>query len=106
MRSSKDLIKIWTAALEPVCNHSTSHANQEVKWLLLHAKEITRQRVQRAKPNFNSRQTRHGHGAGQLSEQVVGVMQHYVDQRVKDRKPLQYILGKETVEAADQATLS
>ncbi|KAG0222700.1 hypothetical protein BGX31_008920 [Mortierella sp. GBA43] len=95
MRSTKDLIKIWTAALQPVCNHSASHASQEAKWLLLHAKENARRLDQRTRYSAQSKQSRLTQRAEQLSEQEVNMMQLYVDQRVKDRKPLQYILGSQ-----------
>ncbi|KAI8594453.1 S-adenosyl-L-methionine-dependent methyltransferase [Dissophora ornata] len=103
-----ELIRIWTEALVPVCNHSKSHASQELKWLLQHAKE---QQHLNLKDHHNQLTGGGGGGGGQsvdssktgmnhnkargqqLSEEEVMLMQSYVDQRVKTRKPLQYILG-------------
>ncbi|KAG0334172.1 hypothetical protein BG000_008572 [Podila horticola] len=97
MRATLKLVKIWTEALVPVCNHSQSHASQELKWLMQHAKQVAHIQEQQLKaktassfsPNIIAGQR----GRGTLSPQEIELLQGYVDQRVKTRKPLQYILG-------------
>ncbi|KAF9154227.1 hypothetical protein BG015_001481 [Linnemannia schmuckeri] len=88
MRPTTELVRIWTEALVPVCNNSKSHASQELKWLLQHAKHQSR-------PSLAAGSVATGGGGkgGSLSEKEVELMQGYVDERVKTRKPLQYILG-------------
>ncbi|KAF9189424.1 hypothetical protein BGZ51_009600 [Haplosporangium sp. Z 767] len=90
MRAAAELIRAWTEALVPVCNNSKSHASQEVKWLLHHAKQQLRLIQSPAKPTSSNSDSI---GARDLSEGEVNLMQSYIDQRVKTRKPLQYILG-------------
>ncbi|KAF9550165.1 hypothetical protein EC957_001651 [Mortierella hygrophila] len=89
MRPTTELVRIWTEALVPVCNNSKSHASQELKWLLQHAKHQSRAslaaRSDGAAPGGGVRRG--------LSEKEVELMQGYVDERVRTRKPLQYILG-------------
>ncbi|KAF9333237.1 hypothetical protein BG006_003874 [Podila minutissima] len=97
MRTTLELVKIWTEALVPVCNHSQSHASQELKWLMQHAKQVAHIQEQQLKakaassysPNIIAGQR----GRGTLSPHEIELLQGYVDQRVKSRKPLQYILG-------------
>ncbi|KAF9327714.1 hypothetical protein BGZ91_001334 [Linnemannia elongata] len=89
MRPTTELVRIWTEALVPVCNNSKSHASQELKWLLQHAKHQSR-------ASLTARSSGAAAGGGSresLSEKEVELMQGYVDERVKTRKPLQYILG-------------
>ncbi|KAG0353463.1 hypothetical protein BG005_007252 [Podila minutissima] len=97
MRKTLELVKLWTEALVPVCNHSQSHASQELKWLMQHAKQVAHIQEQQLKakaassysPNIIAGQR----GRGTLSPHEIELLQGYVDQRVKSRKPLQYILG-------------
>ncbi|KAG0040654.1 hypothetical protein BGZ82_000075 [Podila clonocystis] len=97
MRATLELVKTWTEALVPVCNHSQSHASQELKWLMQHARQVAHIQEQQLKakaassfsPNIIAGQR----GRGTLSPQEIELLQGYVDQRVKTRKPLQYILG-------------
>jgi len=84
MRAKAELVKNWTSALVSVCNHNQSHAAQEVKWLLQHAKEQT------ARLGMKSSAVKTDY----MSEAEIGLMQNYIHQRVHDRKPLQYILGR------------
>ncbi|KAF9586304.1 GTPase of the mitochondrial inner membrane that associates with the large ribosomal subunit [Lunasporangiospora selenospora] len=100
MRRTAELIKAWTEALVPVCNHSQSHAAQELKWLLQHAKLEARKSIAAAPSETSFPTTRRPTtqqssttGSSELSEKEVTLLQSYVDQRVKFRKPLQYILG-------------
>ncbi|KAF9436320.1 hypothetical protein BGZ76_004281 [Entomortierella beljakovae] len=105
MRHAKELIRIWTEALVPVCNNSKDHASQEVKWLLQHAKEQAKllansQGSNSQSPGQNGRmgnldpvEDRVSRGSSELTSRVTELMQSYVDQRVDTRKPLQYILG-------------
>ncbi|KAG0311429.1 hypothetical protein BGZ99_010169 [Dissophora globulifera] len=95
MRAATELIKIWTEALVPVCNHSRSHAGQELKWLMQHAREQARLslRVDHHSNNDSSSSTTKRSGTVSLSEREVALMESYIDQRVQGRKPLQYILG-------------
>ncbi|KAF9555216.1 hypothetical protein EC968_009070, partial [Mortierella alpina] len=99
--TAAELIRTWTEALVPVCNHSLSHARQEVKWLLQHSKRMAvsssalnaRAEVrlhQGAKSHSGA--VRSGSREG-LTDKETELMQSYVDQRTKGRKPLQYILG-------------
>ncbi|KAG0204108.1 hypothetical protein BGX28_003869 [Mortierella sp. GBA30] len=98
-RAAKELIRTWTEALVPVCNNSRSHADQEVKWLLLHSKQQSYRCVRQSDLHAASSSSRDGNGAesmqngGGLSSMEIQLMQSYVDQRVKARKPLQYIIG-------------
>ncbi|KAF9908038.1 hypothetical protein EC991_010282 [Linnemannia zychae] len=77
-------------ALIPVCNNSKSHASQELKWLLQHAKQ---QSLLASQEHARSSSSPSVSAAGSLSEREIELMQGYVDERVKTRKPLQYILG-------------
>lgn len=90
MRPTTELVRIWTEALVPVCNNSKSHASQELKWLLQHAKHQSRASLAARSAGA----TVGGGGKDGLSEKEVELMQGYVDERVRARKPLQYILGK------------
>src|SRR5687767_5323323 len=94
MRPTTELIRIWTEALVPVCNHSKSHASQELKWLLQHAKEQAF-KVDRYASSHSGDIIRRVPRAGGLSDKEISLMQDYVSQRVKTRKPLQYIIGKQ-----------
>ncbi|KAF9357074.1 hypothetical protein BGX26_004283 [Mortierella sp. AD094] len=98
MSPTTELIRIWTEALVPVCNQSRSHASQEVKWLLQHARRQARivdgnTRTESRSVNSSGIDMRRVSRAGGLSDVEASLMQDYVDQRVKARKPLQYILG-------------
>ncbi|KAF9927339.1 hypothetical protein BGZ67_007558 [Mortierella alpina] len=101
--AAAELIRIWTEALVPVCNHSLSHARQEVKWLLQHSKHMAvtpsalnalaggcLNQDEKTKGSAGRSGTRGG-----LSDKEVELMQSFVDQRTKGRKPLQYILGSQ-----------
>ncbi|KAG0249263.1 hypothetical protein BG011_009454 [Mortierella polycephala] len=87
MRVATELIRAWTEALVPICNNSKSHASQEVKWLLHHAKQ------QSCLPAKSTSSNNDRTGTRGLSKEEVDLMQDYIKQRVEDRKPLQYILG-------------
>lgn len=93
MRATLELVKIWTEALVPVCNHSQSHASQELKWLMQHAKQVAHIQEQQLKATNASNIVAGQRGRGTLSPYEIELLQSYVDQRVKTRKPLQYILG-------------
>ncbi|KAI9238698.1 MAG: S-adenosyl-L-methionine-dependent methyltransferase [Podila humilis] len=93
MRATLELIKTWTEALVPVCNHSQSHASQELKWLMQHAKQVALIQEQQLKATNASNIVAGQRGRGTLSPYEIELLQGYVDQRVKTRKPLQYILG-------------
>ncbi|KAK3808003.1 MAG: S-adenosyl-L-methionine-dependent methyltransferase [Linnemannia gamsii] len=97
MRPTTELVRIWAEALVPVCNNSKSHASQELKWLLQHAKQqsllVSRQARSSPATATTTTTTTARVTAGGLSEREVELMQGYVDERVKARKPLQYILG-------------
>ncbi|KAF9280232.1 hypothetical protein BGZ68_007429 [Mortierella alpina] len=99
--TAAELIRTWTEALAPVCNHSLSHARQEVKWLLKHSKHMAvgpsapntlaaHRLNQGEKTNGGTRRSGNRNG---LSDKEIELMQSFVDQRTKGRKPLQYILG-------------
>ncbi|KAI1306111.1 hypothetical protein EDD11_004855 [Mortierella claussenii] len=91
MKALPELIRLWTEALIPVCNHSRSHASQEMKWLLQHARvQVSAMNAQESRDPSRFKE---GAGVGQVPERVVSLMQSYVEQRVNTRKPLQYILG-------------
>ncbi|CAO3571010.1 unnamed protein product [Mortierella alpina] len=99
--AAAELIRAWTEALVPVCYHSLSHARQEVKWLLLHSKHMAAtpsalatlagDRFDQDEPS-NSGRGSSGNRDG-LSDKEIELMQSFVNQRTKGRKPLQYILG-------------
>ncbi|KAF9983911.1 hypothetical protein BGZ75_004529 [Mortierella antarctica] len=101
--AAAELIRIWTEALVPVCNHSLSHARQEVKWLLQHSKHmaVTPSALNAlAGGRLNQDEKTKGSAGrsgtrGGLSDKEVELMQSFVDQRTKGRKPLQYILGSQ-----------
>lgn len=93
MRATLELVKTWTEALVPVCNHSQSHASQELKWLMQHAKQVAHIQEQKLKATNASNIVAGQRGRGTLSPYEIELLQSYVDQRVKTRKPLQYILG-------------
>ncbi|KAF9204027.1 hypothetical protein BGZ49_005766 [Haplosporangium sp. Z 27] len=102
MRPTTELIRIWTQALVPVCNNSKSHASQEVKWLLQHAKEQvimndnseteSRRGGNNNSIDNNNDDIRPRDSRAEISKTEVSLMQEYVRQRIEDRKPLQYIL--------------
>ncbi|KAG0281413.1 hypothetical protein BGZ96_001143 [Linnemannia gamsii] len=91
MRPTTELVRIWTEALVPVCNNSKSHASQELKWLLQHAQHQSNLLLR--EQSRRSTTARHAVAGAGLSEKEIELMQGYVDERVKARKPLQYILG-------------
>ncbi len=107
-----EMIRTWTEALMPVCNHSLSHARQEVKWLLLHSKHMAVTPSALSAPaggrsaqdeKANTRTGRSGSRDG-LSDREIELMQCYVDQRTKGRKPLQYILGMNSLSKCSKQT--
>ncbi|KAF9919019.1 hypothetical protein BX616_002988 [Lobosporangium transversale] len=97
MRATSELIRKWTEALVPICNHSKSHAGQEVKWLLQHARQQARLMIsENGSRNKESMILETGNSEPGLHHSeglIVALMQSYVEQRVHERKPLQYILG-------------
>ncbi|KAF9972293.1 hypothetical protein BGZ73_004592 [Actinomortierella ambigua] len=97
-RLASHLRQRLTQLLIPVCNDSESHAAQELKWLWQHARDEASKSTTDAKATAKKNKT--DDNTSTLSEPsksqsdiAQALLEDYVQQRVQERKPLQYILG-------------
>lgn len=75
--SAKHSLK-WAQKLLPACDGDLSHAKRQIVWL--------KEKIVSDRPSKINKDS--------LSEQEQIQLEKYIDQRVFDHKPLQYILGK------------
>lgn len=81
MSSVKRSLK-WAQKLLPACDGDLSHAKRQIVWL--------KEKIVSDRPDKTKNDT--------LSEQEQIQLEKYIDQRVFDHKPLQYILGRKKMQ--------